>query len=75
MSSVQLEIGNSYQKLKKYDEALAAYAREKDLDGDSSGLELAIAEAYDAKGMRNEAAEARKKAEKLKSEEAEGTDD
>ena len=66
-SGVYYELGLSYAKLKMYDEAIAAYSQEKEKDGDDADLESALAEAYDAKGMTQQAQEARSKAAQLKS--------
>ena len=59
------EMGRSYAKLKMYDEAIAAYLKEKERSGDNPDLENALAEAYQAKGMTQQAQEARTKATQL----------
>jgi rhomboid protease GluP len=64
------EIGNCYAKLKQYDDAIAAYVKERVTDGDDPTLEIALADAYEAKGMTKEAREARTKAAQLKGGEA-----
>jgi tetratricopeptide (TPR) repeat protein len=59
------EMGRSYAKLKMYDEAIAAYLKEKERSGDNPDLENALADAYQAKGMTQQAQEARDKAAQL----------
>jgi membrane associated rhomboid family serine protease/Flp pilus assembly protein TadD len=60
--------GNSYLKLNKYDEAIAAFLQGKQI-ADDHYIEDGLANAYQAKGMKAEAAEAQKKsAQLLKSE-------
>ena len=59
------EIGNSYTKLKMYDNAIASYLEEKQKFGDDPDLENALAEAYLAKGMTKQAQEARAQAQQL----------
>jgi rhomboid protease GluP len=59
------EMGRSYAKLKMYDEAIAAYLKEKERSGDNPDLENALAEAYQAKGMTQQAEEARTRAAQL----------
>jgi predicted Zn-dependent protease len=67
VSGVYTEMGQAYAKLKKYDEAVAAYLQEKEKYGDDSDLEAGLAEAYQAKGMTQQADEARNRAAQLKS--------
>jgi tetratricopeptide (TPR) repeat protein len=69
MSGVYFEMGNSYAKLKMYDDAISAYLKEKEKNGDNPDLENALAETYQAKGMTKEAQDARNQATQLKSEE------
>lgn len=64
-SGVYVEMGNSYDKLKMYDDAIAAYNKGKETDGDNPDLENGLAEAYQAKGMTQQARDARANAEKL----------
>ena len=66
MSAVHYDMGNSYAKLKQYDEAIAAYLKEKDVSGDDPDVENALADAYQAKGMMQQAQEARNRAAQLK---------
>jgi membrane associated rhomboid family serine protease/Flp pilus assembly protein TadD len=61
-SGFYYEMGSSYAKLKMYDEAIAAYLKEKEKSGDDPDLENALADAYQAKGMTQQAQEARTKA-------------
>jgi membrane associated rhomboid family serine protease/Tfp pilus assembly protein PilF len=67
ISGVYSEMGNSYAKLKMYDDAISAYLKEKEKSGDYPDLENALADAYQAKGMTKEAQEARNRATQLKS--------
>ena len=59
-------MGNSYLKLKKYEDAIAAFLAGLKQAGDDPDLESGLAEAYRAKGMKSEAAEAERKAAQLK---------
>ena len=68
LSGVYYEMGNSYAKLKRYDDAIAAYSNEKEKSGDDPDLENALADAYQAKGMTKEAQDARDRALQLKGE-------
>jgi tetratricopeptide (TPR) repeat protein len=70
MSGLYSEMGNSYAKLKMYDDAIAAYLKEKEKTGDNPDIENALGDAYQAKGMTKEAQEARNTAAQLKGEEA-----
>ena len=65
-SGVYYELGRSYVRLKMFDEGIAAYLQEKENNGDDADLETALAEAYEAKGMTQQAQEARSKAAQLK---------
>jgi tetratricopeptide (TPR) repeat protein len=67
MSGVYSEMGNSYAKLKMYDDAISAYLKEKEKSGNTPDLENALADAYQAKGMTKEAEDARNEATQLKS--------
>jgi tetratricopeptide (TPR) repeat protein len=60
------EMGNSYLKLKKYDEAIAVLLNGQKLNGDDEYFESSLADAYLGKGMKAEAAEAQRKAAQLK---------
>jgi tetratricopeptide (TPR) repeat protein len=66
ISGVYYEIGNSYAKLKQYDDAIAAYLKEKEKVGDDPDLENALADAYQAKGMTKESQDARDRAQQLR---------
>jgi rhomboid protease GluP len=66
VSGIYLDLGNSYAKLKMYDDAIAAYLQGKQKDGDDPDLEKALADAYQAKGMTQQAQDARNRASELK---------
>ena len=68
LSGVYYEMGNSYAKLRRYDDAIAAYTNEKERSGDDPDLENALGDAYQAKGMTKEAQDARDRAQQLKGE-------
>jgi cytochrome c-type biogenesis protein CcmH/NrfG len=59
-------MGESYAELKNYDDAIAAYLKEKEINGDHPDLETALAEAYQAKGMTQQAQDANNRAAQLK---------
>jgi rhomboid protease GluP len=65
LSGAYYEMGNSYAKLKRYDDAIEAYLKEKDRSGDDPDVENALADAYLAKGMMKESQEARDRAQQL----------
>jgi rhomboid protease GluP len=71
ISGIYYEIGNCYTKLKMYDEAIASYLQEREKNSDSPELETALADAYAAKGMTQQAQDARSKAAQFK---GQGTD-
>jgi rhomboid protease GluP len=60
------QMASSYAKLKMYDEAIAAYQKEKQKNGDDAAVENGLADVYQAKGMMQQAQEARNKAAELK---------
>jgi membrane associated rhomboid family serine protease/Flp pilus assembly protein TadD len=60
------KIGISQSQLKHYDDAIASYLKERDKSGDDPALEDALADAYQTKGMTQQAQEARSKAAQLK---------
>lgn len=66
LSGVYYEMGNSYAKLNRYDDAIAAYLKEKEKSGDDPDVEAALADAYQAKGMVKEAQDARDRAQQLR---------
>jgi rhomboid protease GluP len=68
---VYYRLGVSQAQLKQYDDAIASYSKERDDSGDDAELENALADAYQAKGMTQQAQEARNKAEQLQSGEKE----
>jgi rhomboid protease GluP len=70
ISGLYVEMGNAYAKLKMYDEAIAAYLQEKEKNGDEPDVENALAEAYQAKGMAQQAQEARNRAAQLRGQSA-----
>jgi cytochrome c-type biogenesis protein CcmH/NrfG len=59
-------MGSAYAKLKMYDEAIAAYVNEREKNGDQPDVESGLAEAYQAKGMTQQAQDAQKKAAQLR---------
>jgi tetratricopeptide (TPR) repeat protein len=63
---VYYRMGTSQAELKKYDDAIASYLKEREQGGDDAALETALADAYEAKGMQQQAQEARNKAAQLK---------
>jgi hypothetical protein len=50
-----------------YDDAISAYLKEKEKNGDNPDLENALANVYQAKGMTKESQDARNEATQLKS--------
>jgi len=66
VSGVYFEMGNSYAKLNRHDDAIAAYLKEKEKSGDSADVENALADAYQAKGMLKDSQEARDLAQQLR---------
>jgi rhomboid protease GluP len=66
VSGLYYEMGNAYAKSKKYDDAISAYLQGKQKDGDDPDLESALADAYEAKGMTQQAQEARNQALQLR---------
>src|SRR6202790_3724469 len=64
---VYYRMGVSQAQLKQYDEAIASYSKEKEQSGDDAELENALADVYSAKGMAQQAQEARNKAGQLES--------
>jgi membrane associated rhomboid family serine protease/Flp pilus assembly protein TadD len=65
-SGIYFDMGKSYVRLKMYDEAISAYSKEIKISGDYPDVENALADAYAAKGMTQQAQAARQKAEQLK---------
>ncbi len=64
---VHYKIGISQAQLKQYDEAIGSYLKEREAAGDDPDLEAALADAYQAKGMTQQAQDARNKAAELRS--------
>jgi superkiller protein 3 len=62
---VLYRMGVSQAELKQYDDAIASFSKEKEQNGDDGELENALADAYQAKGMTQQAQEARNKAAQL----------
>jgi tetratricopeptide (TPR) repeat protein len=67
LGGLYYHLGLSYGKLKMYDQAIEAYRREQDENGDDYETELALANAYQAKGMQQQASDALQRAAQLKS--------
>ncbi len=65
ITGVYYRLGISQSELKQYDDAIASFLKEREAHGDTPELEAALADAYQAKGMRQPAEEARKKAAEL----------
>jgi membrane associated rhomboid family serine protease/Flp pilus assembly protein TadD len=63
---VYYKMGISQVQLKQYDDAITSYLKERDRSGEDAELEDALADAYQAKGMQQEAQDARSKAAQLK---------
>ena len=64
---VYYRMGASQNQLKQYDDAIASFLKEKEQNGDDGELEIALADAYQAKGMTQQAQDARNKAVQLQS--------
>jgi rhomboid protease GluP len=65
-TGINYNLGVSYARLKMYDEAIAAYLKEQQQSGDSEELETALADAYQAKGLTQQAQDAKRKATQLR---------
>ena len=65
LGGVHYHLGLSEAKLNQYDDAIAAFQQEAQ-NGDDYDNEIALADAYQAKGMVKEAEEARRRAQGLK---------
>lgn len=66
LRGVYYQLGASQAALKQYDDAVASYLKERANSGDNYEIENALADAYQAKGMQQQAQDARSKAAKLK---------
>jgi membrane associated rhomboid family serine protease/Tfp pilus assembly protein PilF len=62
MQGVHFNEGLAHAKLGQWDDAIASFKKETDKAGDDYDTEIALASAYEAKGMKQEAADYRKKA-------------
>jgi membrane associated rhomboid family serine protease/Flp pilus assembly protein TadD len=58
-------MGVSQAQLKLYDDAIASYLKERERSGDDAELETSLADAYQAKGMTQQAQDARNRAAEL----------
>jgi Flp pilus assembly protein TadD len=65
-SGIYSRMGVSQLRLKQYDEAIASLLKDRERN-DNSELETSLAEAYQAKGMTQQAQDARNKASELRS--------
>ncbi len=65
ITGLYYEMGSAYAKLKMYDEAIGAYSKERDKNGDQPDVETGLADAYQAKGMTQQAQDARNRAAQL----------
>lgn len=66
LATVYYRLGLAQMQVKNYDEAIAAFGQQRKIRGDDVDTEIALAEAYRAKGLPAEADAARKRAEELK---------
>jgi len=62
MQGVHFNEGLAHARLGQWDDAIASFKKELDKAGDDYDTEIALANAYEAKGMKQEAADYRKKA-------------
>jgi membrane associated rhomboid family serine protease/Tfp pilus assembly protein PilF len=62
---VYYQMGKSYLKLEKYDDAITAFQKEQQQNGDDHDIEAGLADAYRAKGMTEKAQDAERKAAQL----------
>jgi membrane associated rhomboid family serine protease/Flp pilus assembly protein TadD len=58
-------LGSCYAKTKRYDDAISAFQRELQVSGDDRRTLVELADAYEAKGMKKEADDARRRAAQL----------
>jgi rhomboid protease GluP len=65
ISGINFEMGSSYARLKQYDNAIAAYLKEKATGDDNPDLENALADVYAAKGMMQQSQDAKNRAAQL----------
>jgi tetratricopeptide (TPR) repeat protein len=62
LEGVYNNLGRAQAKLGLNDDAIASFQKELEKDGDDYDTEIALANAYEAKGLKREAAETRQKA-------------
>jgi rhomboid protease GluP len=62
LEGVYYNEGRAHAKLSQWDDAIASFKKELEKSGDDFDTESALAAAYDAKGMKKEAAETRERA-------------
>jgi membrane associated rhomboid family serine protease/Flp pilus assembly protein TadD len=62
LEGVFYNLGNAYLRLGRYDDAISALKKQTEQSGNSPQIQRALAQAYEAKGMKQEAKEARAKA-------------
>ncbi|MFY9561089.1 MAG: rhomboid family intramembrane serine protease [Terriglobales bacterium] len=65
LEGVYSNLGRAQAKLGLLDDAIASFKKELETSGDDYDTEIALATAYEAKGMKKEAAETRQKAAEL----------
>jgi membrane associated rhomboid family serine protease/Flp pilus assembly protein TadD len=63
---IEYRTGISQTRLKRYDDAIASFLKERETTGDDPDLESSLADAYQAKGMAQQAQDARSKASQLR---------
>ncbi len=68
LEGAHYNLGLAFFNLEMYDDAIAAYAKEQEISGDDYDTEVALASAYQAKGMQQQARDATEKAARLKNE-------
>lgn len=64
---IQQQLGNAYLNVKRYDAAIKALNKALEIDPRNAGAAFALADAYEAKGMTEEASQARQYANRLTS--------
>src|SRR5205085_9980566 len=65
LEGVHYNLGRAQMKLKQFDDAIASFKKEIEQSGEDYDTENAMADAYEAKDMKKESAEARQKAKEL----------
>jgi rhomboid protease GluP len=65
LEGVYSNLGRAQSKLGLYDDAIASFKKELEKGGDDYDTEIALANAYEAKGMKQEAVKTREKAAEL----------